>query len=340
MSALPALTKTYSTRANVPFPDVTTTERVRQSQIFLLKAALMDQLATGTMNGSRNANSVWTCDHSCDGTTAGTPADGVDRWGGTFTPANIVRASTGGAHSWIVLRNVTSGLYLCIDCNDPNANLRIAVSKTSFSGGTTTAGPTATGEFLMGTTGTGNGSLMAYISDSATGNINYAHMVAADDGRFFFLVSRVGLGYFTACAFLIPSDGARVSDTNNWFAIGNATNSGRGSPNYNNLASSSGCVSRTPNGSAVVSTGGAQIASFGSTYYAGGYGVDSLTGDYLADPVHVRSLAPQVAHRGLLPDVQMIGTAGNGSSIPTAAAQVRIVAGDMVIPFTGTAPLI
>lgn len=340
MSALPALTKTYSTRANVPFPDVTTTERVRQSQIFLLKAALMDQLATGTMNGSRNANSVWTCDHSCDGTTAGTPADGVDRWGGTFTPANIVRAGVGGAHSWIVLRNVTSGLYLCIDCNDPNANLRIAVSKTSFSGGTTTSGPTATGEFLMGTTGTGASTVMAFISDSATGNINYAHMVAADDGRFFFLISRVGLGYFTCNIFLLPSDSARVADTNNWFAIGNATNSGRGSPNYNNLASASGCVSRAPNGTAVVSTGGAQVAQFGGTYYSGAYGVDALTGDYLADPLFVRSIAPQVAHRGVLPDIQMLGTATIGASIPNAAAQARIVAGDCVIPFTGTPPLV
>lgn len=340
MAALPALTKTYSTRANVPYPNVSSVAHVRASFLWLLKAALMDQLSTGTLVGSRNANSVWTCDHSCDGTTAGTPADGVDRWTGTYDISKIVGASVGVAHSWIVLRNTASGLYLCIDFNSAGASARFAVSKTSFSGGTTTAGPTSANEFQFGSTGTSNSTTYNFSTDEGTGNVNYAHFTATDDGRFFFEVSRAGLGVFSSVLFLLPSVGGRVSDTNNWFAIAAAAASGRGGVGYNALQQVGGCVSRTPNNSGVVTTGGAGVPEFGNTAYPGTYGVDGVSGDYMAFPIFVMSLGPQVAYRGQLEDTYLIGTAAVGASVPSAAAQQRVVVGDVVVPFNGTPPIV
>lgn len=335
MSALPALTKTYATRANVPFPDVTTQANVRKSHIWLLKAFLMNLVATGTLAGTRHANSVWTCDYSCDSTTAGTAGDGVDRW---TTFANVVGNTTGVAHSWIVLRNVNSGLYLLIDYNSTGDTLRVEVSKVAFTGGTTTTSPTSTAGWCFGSTTTGTGVSVTLIGDNAAGNLNYAHFTTTDDGRFFFHASRTGLTVFSAFLALLPSVNARGGDSYNWFAIGHASSGGRGAPAHANLIAAAGCSSRAPNGSAPVTVGGVQSVTFGSSAYAGSYGVDALSGDYLAYPMFVMSLSPQVAYRGQIPDVYVIGTATVGGSIPSAAAQQRVVAGDLVVPFTTTPP--
>jgi len=339
MSALPALTKAYATRANIPFPAVSTQQEVRKSQIWLLKACLMNQVATGTLVGTRNLNSVWTCYYSCDGTTAGTAGDGVDRWGGAFNAAAIVQNTNGNAHSWIVLYNAASGIYVILDCNNATSGLRIEYSLVAPTGGTTTSGPTSTEPWQTTTTLTGAGSAWTnFVADDAAGNINWAHFTTADDARFHFETSRNGLGVFSCFASLWRSDNARPSDTRNWFALGASSTSGRGAGVHSTIAGSSGCISRTPNNASVVSTGGVQNTNFGGVSYPNSYGVDALTGEYLAYPMFVMALAPQVVYRGQLPDFYFIGTATVGASVPSAVAQERVVIGDMVLPFTGTPP--
>lgn len=94
----------------------------------------------------------FTVDYSCNSVTAGTLADGVDRWAAI---ANLVWGAAGGAHSWIVLKQagISSTWRLLLSLEGSSATgsvLTAAVSPIAgFTGGTTTARPTATDESVM-----------------------------------------------------------------------------------------------------------------------------------------------------------------------------------------------
>lgn len=95
----------------------------------------------------------WTVRYSCNSTTAGTAGDGVDRW--ASTPANLVWQGAGSAHSWIVLQQsgIATGFQLLLSCEGSSASGSIMVIVVSpsagFTGGTTTARPTATDEQVL-----------------------------------------------------------------------------------------------------------------------------------------------------------------------------------------------
>jgi hypothetical protein len=132
--------------------------------------------ATGTIAGTNSAlllslkNSLKgfgsnpaTVDHSCSSTVAGSPGDGVDRWA---TAANIVFASAGVAHSWMVLKfaGIASNFQVLISAstegNGAYSNVNWTVSmfasrSVGFTGGTTTARPTASDEQEIGRYGSG-----------------------------------------------------------------------------------------------------------------------------------------------------------------------------------------
>jgi hypothetical protein len=342
MPALPAVTKTYSARGNVPYTNVLTTLAVAQSAIWALKEHMKNTAVGGSTSGTRHANSVWTVRYSCDSVTAGVAGDGVDRW---TTFANLIWNSSGSAHSWIVLRNTTLGYEVCIDLNSASsASARIAVAEiaTPFTGGTTTTGPTATNEFLAGTTSIGASSNFQWQGDSATGNFNWTHYITADDGQFYFVCSRTGLGYFSTFIAVQKTTAASPSDTRNVFALGAFASGARGAPSVGSLINTaSGCVGRFPNG-AVNTTGGIQSAGrFGATDWPGSIGIDSVTGNYLAFPHHVGSLGgAQPSYRGVFPDQYSIATAPVGGAIPSAAAQERVVVGDIIMPYPGVNPII
>lgn len=94
------------------------------------------------------ATSPWTERYSCDGTTAGTAGDGVNRWS---VDANLVWGT--GAHSWQVIRQtgLATNAELCIDLNSAGSGTITLVYSQSagFTGGTTTARPTATDEIVL-----------------------------------------------------------------------------------------------------------------------------------------------------------------------------------------------
>lgn len=96
------------------------------------------------------ASNPWAVRYSCDSVTAGTAGDLTDRW---TADANLVYAAA--AHSWIVLRQtgIATNFEVCIDLGAASANgntLTLAVSwSAGFTGGTTTARPTATDETVM-----------------------------------------------------------------------------------------------------------------------------------------------------------------------------------------------
>jgi len=94
----------------------------------------------------------WTVRYSCSSTVAGTAGDGVDRW---TAIANLVWATAGTAHSWIVLQQtgLASGYQLIISCEGASATgsiVTLVVSPSAgFTGGSTTARPTATDENVI-----------------------------------------------------------------------------------------------------------------------------------------------------------------------------------------------
>jgi hypothetical protein len=112
-------------------------------QFWALKALLTGQLG-GLTQG------LWTMYASCDSVTAGTMNDGVDRWGSTYTPANIVRGTAAAVRSWYVLKSPTmNGVTVYVTFSFDGTDDRSATLMHSIvapTGGTTTARPTASGE--------------------------------------------------------------------------------------------------------------------------------------------------------------------------------------------------
>lgn len=105
-------------------------------------------------NGMKNFTAnAWTVVSSSNAVVA----NGSDNW---TTVADIVNNTAGVAHSWIVLKQAQMGagnLQLCIDMSSNVSTSRRAMylsANAGFSGGTTTARPTATDEVTLFTSGT------------------------------------------------------------------------------------------------------------------------------------------------------------------------------------------
>jgi hypothetical protein len=109
-----------------------------------------------------------TVDYSCDGTTAGTKGDAVFRW---TSGASIVCASAGSAHSWIVLKapGIVSGGEFLFTWNTfvaTRSQWQVSYSPSvGFTGGSTTADPTASDAQVFQVSGSYYSSL---ISDLTT----------------------------------------------------------------------------------------------------------------------------------------------------------------------------
>lgn len=105
------------------------------------------------------ASNPWRVAYSCDGTTAGTAGDGVDRWADVGDVNYSTAASS--AHSWIVLQNQVTDMEILIECLTTSTStgkiVRLVVSAhAGFSGGSTTSSPSATDEREI-LAGTGSG---------------------------------------------------------------------------------------------------------------------------------------------------------------------------------------
>jgi hypothetical protein len=88
----------------------------------------------------------WTVRYSCDGVTAGTVGDGINRWT-DFTKLVWNLA----AHSWIVLRNVDGiEIMLSLDQTQQHTVLSSVSNSGAFTGGSTTVDPTAVDSVSIG----------------------------------------------------------------------------------------------------------------------------------------------------------------------------------------------
>jgi hypothetical protein len=164
---------------------------IRSALLFSIKDAM-----TGWASGA------WTVAYSCNGTTAGTAGDGVDRW---VTSSNVVFAGAASAHSWIVLQQPTTGIQILISASPEGAGtlsanacaMSVYISNSgAFTGGATTARPTASDESTVFETGT---SILGWITANGTTYNLVIHFLGSTDGEIFRCIvcnSNVVVGLF------------------------------------------------------------------------------------------------------------------------------------------------
>lgn len=185
--------KQWYTSANLALADSTTANRCAHSSIWGFGAMLLGNLSgTNGPEGARPGTCYWTLEGSSNSTTAG--IDTTDRlhFAGSFTDADWIRANAGTAHTWFVIKSPTALLdgpwYFCFDYIGPtnDQTCSIIVSKNVFSGGSTTARPTSTGESVA----------TSVQFCSTTAGAGKIHLNIDANGNFRWLRSRNGTGYF------------------------------------------------------------------------------------------------------------------------------------------------
>lgn len=367
MTTFNPLYYTYATRRNAPLPDTSTTQTIRKSYLWMLKAMLKDEIGTGTMAGVRTPASVWTHVASSDSVSYSTT---TDLWGPTFDASKIVFntvpfSAFNGPQSWIILENTTIGYQMCISAcwsADANAGITFAPISSPFVAAAFAANLRPWG---VGGSATSPGSAFAIGSEKDLNNYSYgwnrfymdltpnnpywAHLVTNSvDGQFWFLVNRGGVGCFNLLLGFQKTVDNDPSDTQNVFALCSGD-----TPNYQSargagrqvyfISEPSSFTGKNKDGSNMGAGNNGGLGpniAFGnpSVIYTGGYGIDALSGNYLAFPVTGMSYTP-TAYRGRFPDLYSIGLAQVGAGIPVGGpGQQRIVVGDVVIPFVGGSP--
>jgi len=143
--------------------------------IFFLKAFLCGQYPT---------QSGWTGTYTVVSSSDGAAFGATDYWAYPFDSADIVQATAGSNHSWVVLSRSIGGVtwHIIIDCDRATTYyFDIVIAKTAPTGGSLTARPTSTDEVVY--------SNQQFMPDSSG---QYAHGALTTDGMFLFMNSAGG----------------------------------------------------------------------------------------------------------------------------------------------------
>lgn len=338
--ALPAQTHTWSTRRNIPLLDVSTLSQATKSLMLAFVRSLLDIEATGTLGGTRHANSVWTVVKSCNSSAIAT---GTNNW---LALTDLVWNTPGSAHSWIILQNTTLGYQLLIDLNyAAGTNLRISACKiaAAYTGGTTTTGPTSTAEFTMGVVAGGTSAVGGAVISVSGGTI-YAHFTTNQEGQWFLQSSKVTWLYsFNTFIAMLKTGGADASDTYNVFFLETSSDSVRGAPNYVTLSNSPRITGRTGDNVAVMNAGGIRAQYLGGTDPFGAAYPDTYKGYPCWKPDIYTTQSPPTpssGYRGNFVDLWAISidVGRVGQVYPSVAGAIYVVAGNFLVPFIGGAP--
>lgn len=288
-------TRQWYSYANVPFTPANSTD-VQQWMLWLWKELLIGNYAgkggTEGPEGARPATSYWTVVRSSDG--AGN-VSASDLW---VARTNVIRATAGTNHSWIVLKSPITGpngalgfgqgpVWMCIDNSaGADARARILYARDDFStGGTATARPTSATEFE------GAYFLSTNVAPNIWTDTNYGVVrrvsIAVDaNGQFYFYMARSGsntIESVSCCVENINSDDrdlyrqfASTCYFGNPYAIGLRNWTG-GVRAYRTEASGDGSTS----GGLIRYNFGAMSAVNNNNYVAGG--INGLVGFSLGD---------------------------------------------------------
>ncbi len=305
---------------------------------WFVKAALTGEIAAKDQASGAVAIGAmlgkWAMYYSCDGAVAGAAGDAVDRLrsggAGVCTEADFLYGLAGAAHSWFVLHNATLGYYLCVSYEGATSReARVVFSPNAFTGGTTTARPTAVNE-SSGRAGVVDESLIWSVTTVNVG-VATAHLALAEDGGFLFFQTKAGVCYSVGM-FFGKSYGTHASDVtyngfcyfdggkttaNSLFAIGDFSN-------YANW------MGRTHLGANITQLSVSAPRTNGSQYDLAE--IDAITGKYGDWPTYIRTHTPH-ARRGRLQDVKLGSvTQTDGDTDPLLGQVEFSMVGDVWFP--------
>lgn len=341
--SLPALIRTWSARRDIPALDTSTLPLISFSGALALKRSMTGAEATGSLGGTRHANSLWTVVRSSNGVTA----DATDRW---TNLAAIVGNTNGNAHSWIVLQNATLGYQVLLDVNGTmtgGLSWRMCATKIAapFSASvSTTSAPISAGEFNLGVVAGGLGSISPSLFGGTTGGTNLFHYITADDGQFIFMMNRLSGGGMSGFVALLKTENNAVADTCNvFFLMHGVSESARGVPQASTLASAPNVTGRNADDFGTgFSPGGVRSLNFGNTSW--GALVTAKTDLNRGFPAFKIEIADGTighsAHRGNLVDVHFVSIDENKvcAVYPDAVTPTHLFVGDIAVPWAGAAP--
>jgi hypothetical protein len=351
--ALPVLSRAYHVRRDCLLPDRSSITNICKSNVWSLKAHLMNQIATGSIGPTARAGtSVWTCLGSSDGVAGG--LDAVDRWGSTFDATKIVFADHSTNHSWFALQNNTLGVQIVIDCQSTQQNILISLCPnvqplSGGLGGTVSQRPyVLAAETNFGYTSTATNNWISTFTADTTLAVNQrSQFICAADGSFLYFMTRDGLGCgSTAFGVQNPQNSVyfpkRGSDLNAWCFFGTqyGATSGAGAFEYANWVQAGNTAQRVYSG-AIATSGGLSRFSFGNTNFDNsGAPVDPLTLDYPALPIAVQTILPQCLSRGVIPDFYLHANRTlilPGTVNDPGGTVSHMALGDLWIPWDGPA---
>lgn len=297
------------------------------------------------------ASGAPTIGYSCNGVTAGTVNDGVDRW---TTTANINPNAPGSAHSWFVFKQpgVASGFQYLISAEvigSLNSALTLscwASPSAGFTGGTTTARPTATDEVAAVNTtaptyfggGTGTSTSTAY----------RMHLMQSTDGscmRFIICMSSIA-----AVSLVIDTPSNTVTGWSNPFICwgGGNANTFPTTANMNNSSFSQEngttlipktVIAGTTASCILTSEGSSTLPGFVSTIY--GTFANEVDLGWSIWPMGIASITAGVRGRiGSMTDMWWGSRGAITGDTYDVTSKTFAQFGDLIVPWNGTVPLI
>lgn len=317
----------------------------------------VNQIIGGTGTQSTDARSVylavknslkgfgsnpWTVSYSCNGTVAGTPGDGVDRWNTTADMPGY--AGVGGPnHGWMILKQTGLGSNFQLLINHRNftgsgteSRWYISISPSAgYTGGTPTTDPSATDEIILqqnadnSFTLAGAGKLHVMQSTDGQCTRIFWHVNTSCQGMILLekpslpSVAWTPLPYI-ACSITVDGSGAANSrPTYANFIAGASLAAKIGTVVFNPFITTEG-INGTPLGQNLTSS-------------------NDVTGDYIMTPFGLASLtlATTRGRLGVVFDMWGGSTSNpEGTCYPGNATRQFIQFGNFIFPWNGSVPLI
>lgn len=357
--------KAWYSRCNIPLADWTTPANLHRSILWGIKAALCDDITTGTTDVARPAGSKWVVIESCDGSSVSTS----DLWGSTYNAA-VLNFKSGvfpnQPRSWILLQSPSAlGVYCCLGFGDSPSPVHISFSKTAYTPDATNphmAIPRSINIFGWDAPVNNPASNESFLVSSGvtTATEHLLHFTVADDGQFHIVISLTAAsparGHFYVG--VVSSVDYDPADEHTVWCLHSATATGvsglvtHGAPHWAAISSDGlqgrGWNLNTDTDSLPITTGLNQWA-WGTT----GGGSSSQAGNVtqqgpdvaIAYPLHIsqwhNSTANRNRWRGYIEDVYLAPLASNcGFPTPVTGDPEFHLVGDLLLPFgVGLSPM-
>lgn len=266
--------------------------------------------------------SLWTVRGSSDGSTAG--LDSTDRW---TSDGALVWANAGAAHSWIVLRQtgIATNFEMCLSlepASAPGSGMTIAVSPSAgFTGGSTTARPTATDEHVTAKT--------AILGTSGDGTYRL-HVLMSNDGKSVYIFVFQGGAILSTILVGVPKQSVSGWVNPSWFYF----NSGSAALDTATFVST---VTPPVRGRAAGVTMNIYFTGEGVStglLTTGFTGPNDLSSESPLFPIGIASSTSTASGRhGVVYDLWWgINAYANGDTYPGDASRQFVQLGDLVVP--------